>query len=164
VGEDLRSLAAAADQLCHDFPDQLLTREIVGRYFSGRADVKSYEVADLVLSGETGKALEELRWALQTGVSGPMMTGAFASAVRGLARFASARRGMRDVDLAREVGVPPFKLKYLRVQAKHWDATGLAEAVRAVAQADHDVKGAGADVAYSLERMVLRIAAARLER
>jgi DNA polymerase III subunit delta len=162
VGSDLRALAAAADQLSHDFPGQPLTAEIVGRYFSGRAEVKGYEIADHALAGRTATALEELRWALDTGVGGPAITGSFASAVRGLARLVSARRGLRDADLAREVGVPPWKLKTLRTQARGWDAAGLAQAVRAVAQADADVKGAGADPAYALERMVLTVCNARV--
>ena len=164
VGADLRALAAAAEQLSHDFPDQPLTVEVVRRYFSGRADVKGFEIADLALSGRTAAALEELRWALDSGVSPPALTGSFASSVRGLARVAGAPRGQRDADLAREAGVPPWKLRLLRDQLRGWDDTGLGVAVRAVATADAEVKGAAADPAYSLERMVLTISAARTGR
>ncbi len=164
VGADLRALAAAVDQLSHDFPDQPLGTEVVRRYFSGRADVKAYAIADHVLYGRTATALVELRWALDTGVTGPMITGSFAASVRGLARFASAPRGLRDADLAREVGVPPWKLRSLRDQARGWDEHGLATAIRAVATADAEVKGAGADAAYALERMVLAVSGARASR
>ena len=164
VGPNLRALAAAVDQLSHDFPDRPLTRQLVSTYFSGRADVKGYEIADQALSGKTAQAMEELRWALETGVSGPAITGSFASAVRGLARYKGASGRMRETDLARQVGVPPWKLKILRDQARGWDEDGLAKAVEAVADADADVKGAGADAAYALERMVLTITSARLER
>lgn len=161
VGSDLRALAAAVGQLCHDFPDQPMTVELVRRYFTGRADVKGYVIADHALGGRTATALEELRWALDTGVSAPAITGSFASAVRALARFVSARRGMRDGDLAREVGVPPWKLRALREQARGWDEEGLGDAVRAVARTDGEVKGAGVDPAYALERLVLDLATAR---
>ena len=166
LGPNLRALAAAVDQLSHDFPEQTLTRELVSRYFSGRADVKGYEIADHALYGRTATAMEELRWALETGVGGPAITGSFASAVRGLARYkgATGTRGLRDNDLAREVGVPPWKLKSLREQARGWDEDGLATAVQAVASADAEVKGAGADAADALERMVLTITRARLAR
>jgi DNA polymerase III subunit delta len=164
VGADLRALAAAADQLSHDFPGQPLTVELVRRYFSGRADVKGFEIADLALNGRTAAALEELRWALESGVSPPALTGSFASSVRSLARVAGAPRGLRDADLAREAGVPPWKLRLLRDQLRGWDDRGLGTAVRAVATADAEVKGAGADAAYSLERMVLTISAARTGR
>lgn len=164
VGADLRALAAAAEQLTHDFPEQPLTVEVVRRYFSGRADVKGFEIADLALSGRTAAALEELRWALDSGVSPPALTGSFASSVRGLARVAGAPRGLRDADLARQAGVPPWKLRLLRDQLRGWDDHGLGTAVRAVATADAEVKGAGADAAYSLERMVLAISAARTAR
>ena len=124
IGQDLRGLAAAVDQLSHDFPEQRLTTDLVRRYFSGRADVKGYEIADHVLNGRIATALEELRWALGVGVSGPAITGSFASSVRGLARFKAAPRGLRDGDLAREVGVPPWKLTMLRSQARAWEPGG----------------------------------------
>ena len=68
---------------------------------------------------------------------------------------------MRDADLAREVGVPPWKIRALRDQAKGWSDDGLVAAIRAVAQADADVKGAASDASYTLERLVLTIAALR---
>lgn len=161
LGADLRALAAAVEQLAHDFPDQPVSTELVGRYFSGRADVKGYVIAEHALAGRTAEALEELRWALETGVGGPAITGSFASAVRSLARLRGAGRGMRDADLAREVGVPPFRIRHLRDQLRGWDEGGLGAAVAAVAVADAEVKGAGAHAGYALERMVLALAAAR---
>jgi DNA polymerase-3 subunit delta len=109
-------------------------------------------------------ALEELRWALESGTAPVLVTSAFATGLRGLAKFTSAPRGLREGDLAREAGVPPWKVRILRDQAKGWDDRGLARAIRAVAQADADVKGAASDAAYSLERMVLTVSAARAGR
>jgi DNA polymerase-3 subunit delta len=160
VGQDLRALAGAATQLVSDFPDGPLTESIVRKYFGGRAEVKSFAIADAAMSGRTAGALEELRWALDNGTPGVLLTSAFATALRGVARFKSAPRGMREADLAREAGVPPWKVRVLREQARGWDELGLAKAITAVAQADADVKGAAGDAAYSLERMVLRVTAA----
>ena len=50
VGQDLRSLAAAAHQLASDFEGTTLTTEIVKRYFGGRAEVTSFAVADATLT------------------------------------------------------------------------------------------------------------------
>lgn len=160
IGQDLRALAGAAHQLANDFPDEPLTESVVRQYFGGRAEVKSFAIADAALLGRTSSALEELRWALDNGTAPVLVTSAFATGLRGLARVKSASRGSRDADLAREAGVPPWKLRTLREQARGWDERGLAQAITAVAQADADVKGAGSDVAYSLERMVLRVTAA----
>lgn len=164
VGTDLRALAGAAEQLASDFPGDQLTAEVVGRYFAGRAEVKAFVIADHALFGRTAAALEELRWALSTGTSPVLVTGSFATAVRGLARLRGAPRGLRDADLAREAGVPPWKLRMLRDQSRGWDDLGLATAVTAVARADADVKGAAADAAYALERMVLTIGEAHAGR
>lgn len=164
IGQDLRALAAAADQLAHDFPGEPLTAGVVKKYFGGRAEVKSFAIADAALYGRTAGALEELRWALDNGTAPVLVTSAFASGLRGLARLRGAGRGLRDADLAREAGVPPWKLRILREQARGWDDRGLAVAISAVAQADADVKGAGSDAAYSLERMVLTVSGARAAR
>lgn len=161
VGQDLRSLAAAAHQLTNDFPGERLTAEKVSRYFGGRAEAKSFVVADHAFAGRREQALEELRWALDNGTAAVLITSAFAGNARGLARYKGAGRGQRDGDLAREVGVPPWKLKTIRGQAQSWSESGLARAVRAIAQADADVKGAASDAAYALERLVLTVAALR---
>lgn len=161
VGHDLRALAGACHQLANDFAGEPLTAQVVQRYFGGRAEVKGFAVADAAIYGRAARALEELRWALDNGTAPVLVTSAFASGLRGLARFTSAPRGMREGDLAREVGVPPWKLRTLREQARGWDDAGLARAIQVVAQADADVKGAASDAAYALERMVLSVAAAR---
>jgi DNA polymerase-3 subunit delta len=162
VGQDLRALAGAAHQLTSDFPGEPLTAAVVGRYFAGRAEVKSFAVADAALAGRAATALEELRWALDNGTPAVLVTSAFATGLRGLAKVAAAPRGLREADLAREAGVPPWKVRTLRDQARGWDDRGLASAIVAVAQADADVKGAAGDAAYSLERMVLAVTEARV--
>lgn len=161
VGQDLRSLSAAAHQLTNDFPGEKLTAEKVARYFGGRAEAKSFVVADHAFSGRREQALEELRWALDNGTASVLITSAFASSARGLARYKGAARGMREGDLAKAVGVPPWKLKTIRGQAQSWSDSGLSRAIRAVAQADADVKGAASDAAYALERLVLTVAGLR---
>jgi DNA polymerase-3 subunit delta len=161
VGQDLRALSAAGHQLASDFPGEPLTQSVVRQYFGGRAEVKSFAIADAALAGRTATALEELRWALDSGTATVLVTSAFATGLRGLARFASAPRGMREADLAREAGVPPWKVRVLREQVRGWDDRGLATAITAVAQADADVKGAASDASYALERMVLKVSEAR---
>lgn len=161
IGRDLRSLAGAAHQLTNDFPGERISEEQVRRYFGGRAEAKSFAVADAAFAGRDRAALEELRWALDAGTAAVLITSAFAGSARGLARLVSAPRGMRDADLAREVGVPPWKLRSLRDQARGWTEAGLARSIRAVAQADADIKGAASDASYALERLVLTITALR---
>lgn len=161
VGHDLRALAAAVSQLLADSETGAITTAQVRRYFGGRAEVTSFAVADATLSGRTGVAMEQLRWALSTGVAPVLVTSAFASGVRGLGRLVAAPAGLREGDLAREVGVPPWKLKSMRSQARGWDQRGLAGALQAVAVADAQVKGAADDAEFALERLVLAVAACR---
>lgn len=161
VGQDLRSLSAAAHQLTNDFLGERIGVEMVKKYFGGRAEAKSFAVADAAFSGRRQAALEELRWALDGGTPPVLVTSAFAGGVRGLARYQGAPPRMKEADLAREVGVPPWKLRTLREQSRGWSEGGLARAIRAVAQADADIKGAASDAHYTLERLVLTITGLR---
>lgn len=161
VGHDLRSLAGAVTQLISDGEGGSITSEQVRRYFGGRSEVTSFAVADAALAGRTGVAMEQLRWAVATGVAPVLVTSALASGIRGLGKLITAGSGMREADLAREVGVPPWKLKSMRSQARGWDQGGLATALKAVAVADAEVKGAADDAAFALERAVLVVARAR---
>ena len=98
---------------------------------------------------------------MSTGVPSTFVTSAFAGSARGLARYRSAAKNVREADLAREVGVPPWKLKDIKAQAQGWSDPALARAIRAVAQADADIKGAASDACYTLERLVLTITGLR---
>lgn len=162
VGSNLRAVASAVSQLVADSDNGAVTEELIRRYFGGRAEVSSFAVADSALAGQAGRATEQLRWALSTGVAPVLLTSALASGLRGMGKLLSVRGGgYSDVDVAREVGVPPWKLKSMRQQARGWDQRGVAEALSAVAVADADVKGAADDADYALERCVLRIIASR---
>jgi DNA polymerase-3 subunit delta len=164
VGQDLRSLSAAASQLAGDFEGKPVTIDMVKTYFGGRAEAKSFAVADHAVSGRAAKALEELRWALDGGTAPVLVTSALAGSLRGLAKLKSAPRGMRNADLMREVGVPGWKLDILRDQARGWDDDGLGRAIRVVAAADADIKGRAHDPSYALEKMVLDVVRARPRR
>lgn len=164
VGHDLRSLAAAADQLTNDYPGEQLTVDKVQRYFGGRAEAKSFAVADAAFAGQRSVALEELRWALDTGTAPVLVTSAMAGSARALARYLGAGRGARDADLARDLGVPPWKVRQVRDASRAWSPEAIGQAVRAVAVADADVKGRAHDASYTLERLVLTVAALRERR
>ncbi|WP_375424199.1 DNA polymerase III subunit delta [uncultured Friedmanniella sp.] len=161
VGHDLRGLAAAVSQLVSDSEGGSINETQVRRYFGGRSEVTSFAVADAALAGRTGAAMEQLRWAISTGVAPVLVTSALASGLRGLGKLVTAPVGLREADLAREVGVPPWKLKTMRSQARGWDQGGLATALKAVAVADAEVKGAADDAGFALERAVLVVARAR---
>jgi len=162
VGLDLRALAGAADQLVASVPaGEEVSVEVVRRYFGGRAEVRGYEIADAVLDGRLDVAVERLRWAFAARTSPVVVVSAVASGLRQLVRLATAPQGLRDADLAKHVGAPPFKTQGMRRQLQQWDPAGLQGALVAVAQADLDVKGATADAEYATERMVLRVASLR---
>lgn len=158
VGTDPRSLVGAVRQLLDDSSDQVITEATVRRYFAGRAAVTGFAVADAALAGQAGEALGKLRWALGAGVGAPQITSALAGNLRGLGKYLAARdSGMGNADLAREIGVPPWKLKDLARLARDWRPEAIAEAIQAVAVADAQVKGASGDAGFALEQVVLTV-------
>lgn len=161
VGEDLRALAGAVEQLAADADGAPVTSELIRRYFGGRAEVKGFAVADAVLAGQPGAALEQLRWAFASRVDPVLITSAIASGLRALARYNSAPLGLREADLAREIDVPAWKLRSLAGQSRGWTPRGLATAIQAAARADADVKGAAGDRLWACERLVISVDEAR---
>jgi DNA polymerase III subunit delta len=160
VGSDLRELAAACDQLAADADGQV-DEATVARYFRGRAEATGFAVADRAVEGHLAQALEQLRWALATGVSPVLICSALAQGVRLLGRVASAPRTLGTAALAAEVGAPPWKIDVVRRQLRGWQSAGIARALHAVAEADAQVKGETSSAGYALERAIRRIVAAR---
>ena len=160
VGGDLRELAAACAQLIAD-TDGVVDADTVHRYYAGRADVTSFAVADLAVSGQTVDALVQLRWALSAGVEPVLITAALAMGLRSIAKLGGAPRGLRPADLARELGMPPWKIDRVRAQLRGWDGEGIARAMNAVAVADAAVKGGAVSAGYALEKALVGVAEAR---
>ncbi|WP_328601072.1 DNA polymerase III subunit delta [Actinomadura physcomitrii] len=160
VGNDLRELAAACSQLVADTGGKV-DDAAVARYYRGRAEVSGFTVADKAIDGHLAEALEQLRWALATGVAPVLIVSALAQGVRGLAKVGGAPRGARGAALAKDLGMPPWKIERVQKQLRGWSGDGVARALTAVAEADAQVKGGAADPAYALEKTVADIVAAR---
>jgi DNA polymerase III subunit delta len=159
VGSDLRELASACAQLTADI-EGTIDESVVARYYTGRAEASSFNVADRAVEGRAAEALEQLRWALAVGVAPVLITSALAQGVRAIGKLATAPRGMRPADLARELGMPPWKIDRVRQQMRGWSGDAVAAALTAVAEADAAVKGGGDDPAYALERAVVTVSQA----
>ena len=162
IGTDARALASALEQLAVDLPEGRLGPDQVAQYFAGRAEVSSFSIADDIMGGQTGEALLKLRWALDTGVAPVLITSAIAGSLRALGKYHDLRsQRMPEPEVARQMGVPPFKVKQVAQQSRSWTPTAIAQGVRAVAKADAAVKGAAHDPEFALEQMVAALGAAR---
>ncbi|SHG50344.1 DNA polymerase III, delta subunit [Jatrophihabitans endophyticus] len=163
VGSDLRELAGVAGQLVSDAGGGEVGLDLVRRFHKGKAEVSGFAVSDLAVVGRSGPALEALRHALAIGVPYVVIADALADGVRSVARVWSAGRGS-EYDLAKRLGMPPWKVKRARSQGRDWSETGLRQALGVVATLNADVKGQAVDPAYALEHAVRRIGAARADR
>ncbi len=162
VGSDLRELAAVSAQLVAD-SGGTIDLALVRKFHRGRAEVSGFNVADLAVVGNVAGALEALRHALAVGVPHVVIADAMADGVRTIARVASAGRGSH-FDLAKRLGMPPWKVKRAQGQSRGWTEAGVRHALGTVAGVNADVKGEAADPGYALERAVRALAEARTSR
>ncbi|MFF3226294.1 DNA polymerase III subunit delta [Nocardia suismassiliense] len=155
VGSELRELAAACSQLVSDTGGKIDVAA-VHRYYSGKAEVSGFDVADLAVAGDRPGAMEALRWANDRGVAHVLLADALADSVHTIARVGSAGRG-DPFKLAQQLGMPPWKVKKAQAQARNWTPTTIGSALQVVAALNADVKGGAADANYALEHALTQI-------
>ncbi len=155
IGSDLRELAAACSQLAADTGGKVDVAA-VRRYYSGKAEVSGFDVAELAVAGDRPAAMEALRWATDRGVPAVLLADALADSVHTIARVGSAGRG-DPFKLASQLGMPPWKVKKAQSQARGWTAATIGSALQVVAALNADVKGGAADTNYALENALSRI-------
>ncbi|WP_280269274.1 DNA polymerase III subunit delta [Nocardia wallacei] len=155
VGSDLRELAAACSQLVADTGGRVDVGA-VRRYYSGRAEVTGFDVAELAVSGDRPGAMEALRWATDRGVPAVLLADALADSVHTIARVGSAGRG-DPFKLASTLGMPPWKVKKAQGQARGWTPATIGTALQVVATLNADVKGGAADTDFALEHALTKI-------
>ncbi|MBA3523318.1 MAG: DNA polymerase III subunit delta, partial [Geodermatophilaceae bacterium] len=162
VGSDLRELASTCSQLVAD-SGGAIDVAAVARYHRGRAEVSGFSVADRMVVGDLPGSLAALRWALAVGVPHVVIADALADGVRSVARVSSAGR-TPAAELARALGMPPWKVDRSRRQARSWTEAGLVRAMLVVSELNAEVKGSVADTGYALERALREVTGAHGER
>ncbi|QNH95742.1 DNA polymerase III subunit delta [Corynebacterium anserum] len=156
VGSDLRELSSAISQLVAD-TNGAVTVDAVKQYYSGKAEVSGFDVAEYAVSGRTTDAVASARRAIQLGVPPVLLASALSSMVADIAKVAENRR----IDPRRnagEFGMPPWKLEKTLRLARAWSPAAVAQGVQVVAKLDAGVKGQAADVDYAVEEAVRAIA------
>ncbi|MBM7366484.1 DNA polymerase-3 subunit delta [Gordonia hydrophobica] len=162
VGSDLRELSAACHQLVADTGNKV-DADGVRLYYTGRAEVTGFEVADKAVTGDLAGAMESLAWAEHHGTARVLLADALAEAVHAIARVRSIGN-MDKYSLASELGMSPGRVGKVQTQARAWDSASIGEALMVVAQLNGDVKGQAADAGYALEHAVSTVAQLRPRR
>lgn len=163
-GTDLAELAAISRQLIEDTtPDEgeqatPITTSEVHSVTAGRVESTAFAVADAAIAGREQEALQLLQQAQLAGADPVPIVAAIASKMRSLAKVTAPGAN------ARTLGMPDWMLRNLSREARNWSSRSLARALEAVARADHEVKGAGRDPRWSVQRMVMEICRARRAR
>lgn len=155
VGANLAELAAACQQLISDVSG-MVGSEDVDKYYGGRVEATAFRVADAALAGNAPVALSTLRHALATGVDPVPLVAALAMKIRQVAKVHSARGSSNQ--LARDLGMAPWQVDSARRDASRWSGEALVVAIKVLAEADAQVKGAAKDPVYAVERAVTVIA------
>lgn len=172
VGHDMPMLFAAVSQLVADVPDDPITEDHVRDYFAGVADVAGWKIAEQVWQRKPSAALESVRHAAAAGHDagvGIMSVLAMSSALRDIIRVGGMGPGAAESDVARELGIPPWKVKLLRAQWSRWsgDQRRLAASLIELADAEAMMKGGlrpgesldAEQKLYALEKLVVNSSA-----
>jgi len=146
IGQDLGLLAGAVSQLVSDVDANPIDVDDVRHYFEGVAEVSGFTISDAVWERKYVEALRLLRQAMMSsdqGRVGPMTVASLASGLRSLVRVGGMPPGTSQGVIAKEAGIPPWKIDVLRRQWAKWsgDQRRLAAAVVALADADAAMKG-----------------------
>jgi DNA polymerase-3 subunit delta len=172
VGQDLPMLVAATSQLMSDVENDPIGVDDVRQYFDGIAEVAGFAISDAVWDRRGVDAVRSLRQMTLTtdharvGVTAVM---SIASGLRSIVRVAAMPPGASDQDIARQAGVPPWKVTMLKRQWSKWsgDQRRVARAAVELAEADGAMKGgvgAGASLDAAQKMFVLESMVARLTR
>lgn len=154
--DDLAELAAACQQLIADGGEEI-TEQIVEKYYSGRVETNSFQVADAAIAGRYGAALVMLRHALASGADPVPMVAAFAMKLRAMAKVSGRRGGSGQ--LAAQLSMAPWQIDRARSDLAGWSDAGLGACIALLAETDAAVKGAERDPVFALERLVSAISA-----
>ena len=149
--DDLAELAAACQQLLADSSEEI-TEITVEKYYSGRVETNAFKVADAAIAGRRGEALVLLRHALSSGADPVPMVAAFAAKLRTMAKISGARGGSGQ--LAQQFGLAPWQVERAQRDLRGWSDEGLGRSIELLAETDAQVKGAGRDPVFALERMI----------
>lgn len=155
IGADAPELAAACHQLMSDVKGPISPDEVT-RYYGSRVNATGFAVADAAIAGKVGEALALVRHALDTGTDPVPLIAAAAAKIRTLAKVGASRG--RGLDPAKDLGLAPWQVERARRDLRLWTAETIAQAIEALAEADAQVKGAGRDPRFAVERAVRTIA------
>lgn len=160
AGSEALEMISALHQLLSDTTGVIEVSD-VNALFAGRVETTSFAVADAILENSLPHALLTLRQALDSGVDPVVIVNALASSLRTLAKVGSVPRSARAAELAPVLGMAPWQVDKARRQLSGWNGAGITQAIAAIAHADSQVKGGGADPAFACEQALMAISAAR---
>jgi DNA polymerase III subunit delta len=149
--DDLAELASACQQLLEDASEEI-TEITVEKYYSGRVETNAFKVADAAIAGRHGEALVLLRHALSSGADPVPLVAAFAAKLRTMAKLSGVRGS--SMQLAQQFGLAPWQVDRAKRDLQGWNDAGLGRCIELLAETDAQVKGAGRDPVFALERMV----------
>ncbi len=155
IGVDAAELSAACHQLMSDVTG-VVSPDDVARYYGSRVNATGFAVADAAIAGKSGEALSLVRHALDTGTDPVPLIAALAVKIRTLAKVGASRG--RGLDPTRDLGLAPWQVERARRDLRLWTADTISHAIEILAEADAQVKGAGRDPRFAVERAVREIA------
>ena len=158
VNGDLMRLKTEVEKLTsYAATRKIIRREDVSSLVISEKTTTIWEVADLIASRQTGKALEFIERLLREGEEPVMMVGGLAWMFRKLVEASELRGATNGWQAARALGMRPEQAELAIRSARKIPKNRLLDGLRALQEADSRLKGGAQDPRATMEFLVWRL-------
>jgi DNA polymerase III subunit delta len=158
VSGDLMRLKTEVEKLtAYTAQRKTIKREDVSALVISSKTTTIWEVADLIATGQSRKALEFIERLLREGEEPVMMVGALAWMYRKLIEASELRGAMNGWQAARALGMRPEQAELALQCARRIPKERLLDGLQAVEEADGRLKGGAHDDQATMEFLVWRL-------
>lgn len=144
VGSDLARLGLSLEQLALYAGDRAISVEDVEDLIADTRERSVFELTGAIASRDPSRALVAVHGLFEQRQSS---IGVVMMLARHMRQLGVCQAGLGErlsgSDLAKRVGVPPFVLDKLKVQAQHYSVRAVAESMSLLGEADRALKGYG---------------------
>ena len=163
AGRDLTLLSNELSKLTAYAGDRSeITETDIGAVCVKSTEYRVYDLADTLLAGEGGKALEMLDALLRDGAERLMLLSLLGRQCRQLRYYrAMTAAGMQGGEIAARLGVPPFALRRMGELSRQYSAEQLERMAQQCLDTEYQVKSGQMPDAGALENVMLHILAIR---
>jgi DNA polymerase-3 subunit delta len=154
-GDDVDELDATCRQFINDFQGNSISSDDINKYFSGRKQIKIFEISEAVATGNMSKALDLYQNGIFTGLEPIAIIAVVAMQLRKVAKVSvMASKKLKPEDLK----MTPWQVSSVKPYLSKWNTANLSKAFYKLAHIEEVVKtNSKIDKNYLVEQLIIDI-------